>query len=194
MALGGEFGLEGGWHLCGGGSGDAESDFDEIVDEPLGGGEGTDHDDPGAETLPESGKSEFLGDVHRRSCLFLVQLGNYGVSGMRDDGAENTGNVTGGERDDELFTFAALISGLGHNMSVQELDGLFKTGKFHHGVGDLPHPQGDERLEESVHPFFLHHLGDSFPEGVGEPGGGLDFDFDGFHRRQSDVGEEFGRR
>ena len=49
-----EFGLEGGGHLWGRGAGDAEGDLDSIVDEPLKGSQCTDHDDPGAQTLPQT--------------------------------------------------------------------------------------------------------------------------------------------
>lgn len=54
LALSGELGLEGGGHLWGRRPGDADGDFDEVVDEPLGGGQSTDHDDPGPKTLPHT--------------------------------------------------------------------------------------------------------------------------------------------
>lgn len=37
--------------------------LDGVVDEPLQSGEGTDHDDPGAETLPYSGHAELADDA-----------------------------------------------------------------------------------------------------------------------------------
>lgn len=91
-----------------------------------------------------------------------------------------------------LLTFAAFSSGFGHDVFVQQFDSPFEAGEFHHSVGNLPHPQGDEGFEEGVHPFVLHHLGDGFPHGVGESGGRLDFHFDRLHRAEGDVGDEFG--
>lgn len=41
-------------HLGRWGAGQAEVDLDGVVDEPLQGGQCTDHDDPGAKSLPHS--------------------------------------------------------------------------------------------------------------------------------------------
>lgn len=38
--------LEAFWHLGGRGTGESKPDFDGVIDEPLKGGEGTDHYDP----------------------------------------------------------------------------------------------------------------------------------------------------
>lgn len=50
-----------------------------------------------------TGKSEFFGYVHSSGRLFLVKFRDDGVGGVGDDGAEDTGDVTGSESDDELF-------------------------------------------------------------------------------------------
>ena len=44
-------------HLGRRGSGKTESDLHGVVDEPLEGGQGTDHDDPWAESLPHSSET-----------------------------------------------------------------------------------------------------------------------------------------
>lgn len=46
--------LEGFWHLRRRGAGQAEVDLDGVVDEPLQGCQGTDHDDTGHQTLPHT--------------------------------------------------------------------------------------------------------------------------------------------
>lgn len=46
--------LEGLWHLRGRGAGQAEVDLDRVVDEPLQGRQGTNHDDTGHQTLPHT--------------------------------------------------------------------------------------------------------------------------------------------
>lgn len=47
-------------HLGRWGSGQAEVDLDRVVDEPLQGGQCTDHDDPGAKSLPHSCYKHFI--------------------------------------------------------------------------------------------------------------------------------------
>lgn len=46
--------LQGLWHLGGRGAGQAEVHLDGVIDEPLQGGQGTDHDDTGHQTLPHT--------------------------------------------------------------------------------------------------------------------------------------------
>jgi hypothetical protein len=113
---------------------------------------------------------------------------------MRHDGTENTGNVTGGERNDQLFALGALISRLGNDVLVKSLDGTFETSELHHGVRNLPTPQWNQRFVKSINSFGGQDLGESFPESGREcsDGGSLNPYFDGFHGAQSDIGEEFG--
>lgn len=49
-----QFLLEGLGHLWGRGTGQAEVDLHRVVDEPLQGGQGTNHDDTGHQTLPHT--------------------------------------------------------------------------------------------------------------------------------------------
>lgn len=70
-----------------------------VVDEPLEGGEGTDHNNTGSKSSPESSESNLAVDG-ADSGLGLaglegsVELGNHGVGGVGDNGAEDTSNVT----------------------------------------------------------------------------------------------------
>ena len=184
--------LEGLWHLWGRGTGEPELDLDTVVDEPLERGEGTDHDDPGTETGPQTCEAEVAGRRAEGGALGLVHVGHDGVGGVGDHGAEHTGDVTGGEGDDQLLALGALGTGLGHHVGVQELDGLLEAGKLHHGVGDLSAPQGNERLIEAVDALGSVDLGEGAPEGGGEGAdlGGLHSHLTSLHWRQRNVGEE----
>lgn len=58
-------------------------------------------------------------------------------------------NVTGNKGDHQLLSFAALTARLGNNILVEHLHSALKAGKFHHGVGNLPHPQWHHTLIET---------------------------------------------
>lgn len=86
-------------------SGGLQSDcgFEGIIDPPLKTGQSTDHDDPGHETSPKALESDLrvdLSDLSTQSgrLVGLIsscdELGQDGVSGVRNDGAEDTGEVT----------------------------------------------------------------------------------------------------
>ena len=57
-------------------------------------------------------------------------------------------DVTSHEGDHQLLRFGALAAGLGNNILVEQLHSALEAGKLHHGVGDLPHPQGNHTLIE----------------------------------------------
>jgi hypothetical protein len=63
-------------------------------------GKGTNHEDSCSKTLPESSETDLtvdLGDLGTSGLVGsspLVKDGDHGISGMGDDGAENTSNVT----------------------------------------------------------------------------------------------------
>ena len=87
---------------------------------------------------------------------------------MRDDGAEDTGDVTSGEGDHQLLGFAAVGSGLWNNVGVDSLDSLFETGELHHCVRNLSHPEWLETSDEGSVAFFGLHLGEASSESRGE--------------------------
>lgn len=60
-------------HLGWWGAGQAEVDFDRVVDEPLQGGQCTDHDDPGAKSLPHSCHKHLIQSV----LMKLLMLKHY---------------------------------------------------------------------------------------------------------------------
>ena len=85
-------------------SGGLQSDcgFEAIIDPPLKTGKSTNHDDPGSKTGPQALESDLRVDLsdlasQRGGLVGLVsscdKLGQDGVSWVRDDGAEDTGEV-----------------------------------------------------------------------------------------------------
>jgi hypothetical protein len=121
-----------------------------VVDPPLETGECAYHDDTHAETLPEAHEADLLDDSADASLGGLVELGHEGVCGVRDDGAENTGDVTGGEGDSELSGLAVGVLGVGEHVGVEGLDGALEGGELHHGVGNLTTPERTDTLVEAA--------------------------------------------
>ena len=87
-------GFEAGRHLWWGRTRQPERNFDRIIDEPLQCSESTDHNDSRSQTLPQSLHAEISRSADGRATDVVVQFGDYGVGGMRDDGTEDTSNVT----------------------------------------------------------------------------------------------------
>lgn len=57
-------------------------------------------------------------------------------------------NITGNKGHHQLLRFGALTAGFWYHVLVQHLNGSLETGKLHHGVGDLPQPQGKNTFIE----------------------------------------------
>lgn len=118
----------------------AHGALERVVDPPLEASESTDHDNPGAETLGSNvGNTNLANDLTERLALVgrLSELRNEGISGVGDDGTDNTSEVTRGEGDTELSSLAVSFLGLSENLGVEELDNLLEEEELGHGVGDL---------------------------------------------------------
>ena len=94
----------------------------------------------------------------------FVDDGHDGIGGMGHDGAEDSGNVSGGERDGQLFRFGAFGARLWHHVLVECLHRLFETGKLHHRVRNLTHPERLEPAEECPVALFRPHARETVPE------------------------------
>jgi len=174
--------------------------FEGIVDPPLETSEGTDHDNSGSHTSPETAETDFGVDfldvvTSGAATLHGVELGDHSVSRLGDQGAEDTGNVTRHEGDGELSTLGVFALGLGEDSSVEEFDSLFESDELHDGVGDLSSPEGSQTLEQTVGTFISSDLVQSGGEVSGESAGlrGLDSNLNGFPRAEEAISNDFSR-
>lgn len=206
--LEGELGLEGSWHLWWWWAWESEGNlevsfeffhsllstyFHGVIDEPLESSEGSDHDDTWHKSLPDSSESELLEDSSSGGLRVLVELGDDGVGWVGDDGAEDSGDVSGDKGDNELLGLGALGSWLRHNVLVESLDGLLEAGELHHGVRDLSHPEWWESLVESSKSLGLVDEWSASAKSWWGSWSGLDTDLGGLHWGKKDIGEELGR-
>ena len=79
-----------------------------------------------------------------------VELADHGVGRVRDDGAEDSRDVTCGRRHSELLELVVALLGLAE-LLINRCDGGLERPELHHRVGDLTAPERRERLEEAVH-------------------------------------------
>lgn len=157
--------------------------------------EGTDHEDAETESTPDAGGTELGEDgANTGGSLVLVELGDDGVGRMRDDGAEDTSNVTRSGGDSKLFDLGALSARLGHDVLVDSLNSALESPELHHGVRNLATPERSETLVESTEAFLSNDLGHSFAKSSGEGAGlgvsGLDADLNGLPGAQSQIGDD----
>lgn len=134
---------------------EADGNLEGVVDVPLETGEGADHDDSGANTVPESLEADVGVDgldllSHGGVGGLLVEDGDHGVSGVRDDGAEDTSEVAGHEHDRQLSSLGVGVLGGGEDVVVEGADDVLEGTELDHGVGDLSHPQRADTLVETV--------------------------------------------
>ena len=100
----------------------------------------TNHEDTSSETLcSQSSESNLAGDGTDRFALVsgLSELRDEGIGRVRDNGTNNTSDITRSESDTELGGLAVGILGLREDVGVEQLDGLLEEVKLGHGVGDL---------------------------------------------------------
>ena len=136
---------------------EADGHLEGIVDPPLETSEGTDHEDSGAKTLPETVEADIGIDLSNGATL-LVHDGDHGIGGMRDNSAEDTSPVTGKEGDHELSGLGVRALGGGEDVLVEGLDGVLESTELHHGVGNLTEPQRLDALVEAVPALSVHDL------------------------------------
>jgi hypothetical protein len=171
------------------------SSLEGIVDPPLKSGQGSDHENTDSESSSgESLESNLVVDGSNGLTLVLglSELGNHRIGWVRDDGTDNSGQVSRGEGDRELSSLSVGVLWLGEDVLVEELDGLLEEVELGHGVWDLTRPQWDDRSEwESGVNAVGVHLGEGLSE-VGWEGsslGSLDLDLNHLHWAEGDIGD-----
>lgn len=172
--------------------------LDQVVDEPLQGREGANHEDvrkeadARKEALPHVREPQSSQDAQSRAALLLVQHRHHRVGRMGHDGAEDAGDVAGHEGDAQLLGLGALALGLGHGVPVEHLHRALEAGELPHGVGDLPQPQRRHALAEGPQALLALPPGRRGSQGAGVAQSRLHADLHRLHRRQREVGEELG--
>ena len=102
--------------------------------------QGTNHDDTSTETLcGKSGETGLRGDGTEGLALvfLLAHQGDQRVSGVRDDGADDTREVTGSEGDSELSGLAVGVLRSSEDVGIEEFDNLLEEAELGHGIWDL---------------------------------------------------------
>ena len=162
------------------GGGESASNLEGIVDDPLEASKGTNHEDSGTETLPESTESDLSIDLldlghSGTTSSSLVEDGDHGVSWMGNNGAEHTSNVTGHESDHELGALGVGALWLGEYGRVEFSDNLLESDELDNGVWNLSSPEWGKTLVETVVTLGSLNLSESSHSGGWEftLGGGL---------------------
>jgi len=122
------------------GSGESAPNLEGIVDNPLHASKGTNHENSGSETLPESVETNILVDLSG-ALSSLVHDGHHSISWMRDNSAENTSNITRHEGNHKLGGLAVFALWLSENVRVEVLDDLLESDELHNGVRNLSSPK-----------------------------------------------------
>ena len=177
----------------------AKGVHDGVEDTELSGDEGTDHDATGEKTdSAEVDEASLSGDSHEAghhgslsSGSLLVDLGEEGVGGVRDDGGGNTGTDTGGEGDTDVGSRGEFSRGLAHG-SVDGIGGGTLDGELGHGVGDLLGEDGGKAGVEAADALGLEHLDEAIGKAVAELGVGNGTDTDGLEGAEEDIGDGLG--
>ena len=162
-------------------------------------GQSTDHDNTDGKTVPETTESNLgvdTGDSGTSSLggeLLSVDLRDHDISGVRDNSAEDTSNVTTEERDTSLGKERVLFLRL-RQVVVDGLDSLLERSELNHGVRNLTGPQRRETLVEGTESFSSSNLLVSIENRGGKGRDrGLGLDLNGFPRTKQDIGNQFSR-
>jgi len=135
---------------------EADCGLEGIVDPPLEASEGTDHDNSGHEASPKSLEADLrvdLSDLVAERALGLAlgdELGEDGVGGVGDDGAEDACEVAGGEGDAELRGLAVVLFSLGEDVVVEKLHEPLEGHELDDRVGHLSSPERTNARVESL--------------------------------------------
>lgn len=126
--------------------------LESIVDPPLETSESTDHQDSGKETSPQALESDLSinsADFLPSGSLFFtlgVKLGDDSISGMRNDSAEDTSEISWSKSDAQLCCLVVVFLALGENVVIEELYKPFESNELDNGVRDLSSPQRTDSL------------------------------------------------
>lgn len=200
--------------------------FQVAVDGELTGSKSTNHEETGAKTGVRTTDTELLGDLDEtrggtltRSTLGLVDLGQHGISGLRDESSGETGNQTRAQVGNGLHAIRERLLGV---RAEDGLGDLLEDDELGHGVRNpkekcepkvspcptkktrpaigprlgvsnlLLEEDGTETSVESTDTLVLEHLGETTDEAVGVGRLRDETDTGSLKRAKSDIGEELG--
>ena len=156
----------------GSGGGESAGHLERVVDVPLETSEGSNHEDSGSETVPESLESNLSVDLsdlsaggHTVAVSSLVEDRDHSVSWVRNNSTENTGPVSREESNEELSALAVGLLWSSPDVLVHSLDGVLESSELNHSVWHLSEPQWGETLVESVPSLGVHDLWPSLTSG-----------------------------
>lgn len=135
------FFLESSWSLK------TNSSLETVINPPLQSSQSTNHENSGCESIPESFKSNlsinFSNILHCGSFIFnRVQFGNHSISRVRNNGTNNTSQITRSKSHRQLSGFAVFVFRFGsENVSIESLHNFLEEDKFGNGVRDLSGPE-----------------------------------------------------
>ena len=186
------------------------------VDGELSSGQGSDHEQTGANAGVRATEAELLGNLDQagggslsRCALGLVDLREHGVGWLGDEGGGETGDETGSEVDTGL---GAVGEGGAVDGLVDGLNDLLVHDELGHGVWDpvgslvsglwemgcwedvLLEQEGTEAGVERADTLSLEHLAEATDQAVGVGGLGNETDTGSLKRAEGDIGEELGAR
>jgi hypothetical protein len=160
----------------------------------LAGSESSDHEETGTDTRVRSTDTELLTDLDETrdssltgETLGLVDLGEHGIGGLRDNGGSETGHQTRAKVGNSLHTIGHVLLG---ELVEDSLRDLLEDDELGHGVRDLLEQNGTETGVESTEALVLDNLAEARNETAGVGGLGDETDTGGLERAQGDIGEE----
>lgn len=169
------------------------------INHPLETSQSTNHDNTHGKTVPEPTESNFPVDTaHDFSKGFTrlsigIEFADHDISGMRDNGTENTSEITTSEGYTGLGSFS-VVALLSRQAVINHFHNSFKRGKLHHGIWDLTSPQWIQSLVEASVAFFASNCVDSVECACIRVGNcALHSHLDGFKRAKGHIGQKFGR-
>lgn len=177
-------------------TGGTENALDVTVDGELTGSEGANHEETSSDTGVGATETELLTDLHETTdgaltgeTLGLVDLGEHGVGGLRDDSGGETSNETGTKVDTSLSTVGQVLL---VNLLVDGLGDLLENDELGHGVGDLLEQDGSESRVEGSDALLLEDTAETAEETASEGRLGNETDTGGLEGAESNVGHELG--
>lgn len=78
-----------------------------------------------------------------------VKFAHHGISGVRDDSAEDTSQIAGSECNSQLGGLRVVLLAKGEDVVIEELDKPFESDELDNSVWDLTRPERDETLVEA---------------------------------------------